>query len=368
MVGKRAVTPLILAAILTGLALAQDPAGPHESANLASKLEDKIPLPTLGGSQFWADVRVLQDWRIQQRAGTEDYRLLGPKEFCHASGSFDECLKRLKEIEDKEHIEPMRGRAVVILHGLAASRWTMRRLAEYLKSQGGYTIVNVEYPSTRGVMADHARSLARVIDGLPEVEELNFVGHSMGNIVIRHYMADVERQWGRPDPRWRRVVMIAPPNHGSAAAVRWSDNSLFKTVLGKPARQLGAEWSWLESDLVVPPCPFGIIAGGLGHGGGLSPFLPGDDDGRIGVNTTRLKGASDFVLIPMVHELIANDPRTFKYVLKFLDEGFFVSEDKRQPILEDPPPEMAGATSPIIGRRPSQRFEPVVSEPGAQVR
>ncbi|MGI6415883.1 MAG: esterase/lipase family protein [Thermoguttaceae bacterium] len=367
MAGTRTVIPLILTAILAPLAFAQDVAGPQESAGSSDMSESRIPLPTLGGSQFWADVHVLHEWRIQERFGRGgDCRLLGPKEFCHATGSFEKCLKTLEEIKRSQQIEPMRGRAVVILHGLGASRWTMRRLADYLQSQGEYTIVNVEYPSTRGSMADHARSLARVVDGLPEVEELNFVGHSMGNIVIRHYMADVQKQWGRPDPRWRRVVMIAPPNHGSLAATRLSDNSVFKAVLGKPGRQLGAEWSWLESDLATPPCPFGIIAGGLGHGGGFSFFLPGDDDGRIGVNTTRLKGASDFVLVPMIHELIANDPRTFKYALNFLNDGFFVAEDQRQPVLENPPSEIAGRTPPLVDGLQSPA--PVVGRPGAQTR
>ena len=88
----------------------------------------------------------------------------------------------------------------------------------------------------------------------------------------------------------RRVVMIAPPNHGSLAARRLSNNSAFRAILGKPGVQLGTEWSWLESELMVPPCEFGIVAGGTG-GGGFSPFHPGDDDGRISVETTRLSGA-----------------------------------------------------------------------------
>ncbi|MDD4269558.1 MAG: alpha/beta hydrolase [Pirellulales bacterium] len=367
MAGTRTVIPLILAAILAPLACAQDLAGARESAGSGEGFPGRIPLPTWGGSQLWADVHVLHEWRIQERAGHGgDCRLLGPKEFCHATGSFEKCLKRLGQIQRSQQIEPIRGRAVVILHGLGASRWTMRRLADYLQDQGGYTIVNVEYPSTRGSMADHARSLARVIDGLPEVEELDFVGHSMGNIVIRHYMADIQRQWGRPDPRWRRVVMIAPPNHGSLAATRLSDNSVFKTVLGKPGRQLGTEWTWLESDLATPPCPFGIIAGGRGGGGGFSPFLPGDDDGRIAVNTTRLKGASDFVLVPMIHELIANDSRTFKYTLSFLANGFFVAEDQRQPVLEHPPAEIANRRPPAGDG--SQSPPPVAGRPGAQTR
>ena len=41
--------------------------------------------------------------------------------------------------------------------------------------------------------------------------------------------------------------------------------------------------------------------------------------------------------LEVLHELIANDSRTFDYVLRFLNEGHFVAADQRQPILEELP-------------------------------
>src|SRR3970040_1276944 len=68
--------------------------------------------------------------------------------------------------------------------------------------------------------ADHARALASVMDNLEGIEEINFVAHSLGNLVIRHFLADAtDPESGRsPDPRIKRIVMLAPPNHGSARA------------------------------------------------------------------------------------------------------------------------------------------------------
>ena len=166
------------------------------------------------------------------------------------------------------------------------------------------------------------------------LDRMVLVGHSMGNVVIRRYLAgqaDGLGSW-RPDPRIRRVVMIAPPNHGSITATRWSDKTLFKTLFGKSGRQLGVNWKDLESRLATPAMEFGIVAGGRGNDYGFSRGVPGDDDGRIAVTTTRLAGASDFVVVPMLHEFIANDPRVFDYTLRFLQEGYFVSPEKRQPI------------------------------------
>ncbi len=304
---------------------------------LARSLQPKIPLPTLGGTQFWGDEYIFHQWHIQRRVGTENYRLLDRFGLSHAAGTFDQCRTALERIKRQQGLEPMRGRAVVMLHGLGATRSTLSLLGRYLRQKGGFTIVNVEYPSTRQPVADHAQALARVIEGLPQVDQINFVGHSLGNIVIRQYLADqakraerADRPW--PDPRLGRFVMIAPPNHGSIEAQRLSEFAAFRAILGRPGQQLGPEWSWLESNLATPPCPFGIIAGGRGNQRGFSMLLPGDDDGRIRVETTRLAGAADFVLVPMIHELIANDPRTLGYVLRFLEDGYFVAPDRRHPV------------------------------------
>jgi hypothetical protein len=134
------------------------------------------------------------------------------------------------------------------------------------------------------------------------------------------------------DPRIARIVMIAPPNHGSITATRLSNITAFRKVFGTSGRQLGADWDKLEKRLTTPQSEFGIIAGGFGNSIGLNPFLPGDDDGRIRVETTRLAGASDFLVVSALHELIANDPRVFDYTLKFLESGYFVTSDQRQPI------------------------------------
>ena len=122
--------------------------------------------------------------------------------------------------------------------------------------------------------------------------------------------------------------MLGPPNHGSVAATSFSDNRLFTTVLGKPGQELGREWTWLESDLATPQCEFGIIAGGLGNEQGFNPMLPGDDDGVVTMASTRLAGASDFVLVPTVHMLLPLDRRVMKYTLSFLQQGNFGSRQR----------------------------------------
>ena len=126
--------------------------------------------------------------------------------------------------------------------------------------------------------------------------------------------------------------MIAPPNHGSIAATRLSDSTAFQVVFGESGRQLGDRWKELEKRLATPRVEFGIIAGGIGNNIGLNPLLPGDDDGRITVETTRLAGAADFRVVSSLHELIAHDPRVLDFTLRFLEEGHFVSPEEATPL------------------------------------
>lgn len=285
--------------------------------------EINLPAPTLGGRQFWADELFFHEWRIQRHAITGHCRLLDGSSIRHAWGNFEQCQAALEEIKRRENLPPMQGKAVVLLHGLGRSRRSMAELAKYLEEQGGYQVFNVGYPSTRGTIADYARSLAKVVENLDGMEEINFVAHSLGNIVIRRYLGDQTdpATGGRPDPRIKRFVMLGPPNHGSIAATAMADNPLFALVLGKPGQELGREWVWLEGSLATPSCEFGVIAGGRKNSQGFNPLLPGDDDGTVTVASARLDGAADFVLVPVLHSFLINDQRVQECTLRFLRTG-----------------------------------------------
>ena len=307
-----------------------------------------IPMPTLGGKQFWADELFFHQWRIQRHVFTGNYRLLDERDMRHASGTFDECLAVLERIRRDRRLPSMSGKAVVVLHGLVRSRSSMEPLCQYLRREGGYQVFNVEYPSTQTDMADHARALRHIVDNLHGVEEINFIGHSMGNIVIRHYLGDL----ARADPmkqsagaaaadrrakmRFRRFVMLAPPNQGALLATAFADNTLFKEIAGEAGQQLGRDWPDLEKRLATPGFEFGVIAGGKGNDKGYNPLLPGDNDGTINVETTKLAGATDFVVVPVIHSFIMDNAKVQECVLRFLQHGWFLSEQQRHPLEKQP--------------------------------
>ena len=174
--------------------------------------------------------------------------------------------------------------------------------------------------------------MAHVIEHLDGISEINFVAHSLGNIVVRHYLGDQsDPQHGRrPDGRIRRFVMLGPPNQGSIAATTLADNMIFRYAAGPSGQQLGAQWAQIQPHLVTPACEFGIIAGGRLDGKGFNPLLSGDNDGLVTVESTKLAGAADFLVVPVLHSSLVDEPRVMQLCVRFLEHGYFVSESGRQ--------------------------------------
>ena len=69
----------------------------------------------------------------------------------------------------------------------------MASLCKAVDESGGYTTFCMGYPTTRGSVDSHARSLDSVVRSLEGMSEINFVAHSLGNLVVRHWLHNLER-------------------------------------------------------------------------------------------------------------------------------------------------------------------------------
>lgn len=289
---------------------------------------------TSGGKQFWADVWIFHDYRIQRHAITKHCRLLDGDNLRHASGTLEVCREKLDEIRKRDNLPAMGGRAVIILHGLFRHRGTMGKLRSALATVDGFSVYCVGYPTTRGSVIDHAHSLDSAIRSLEGVTEINFVAHSLGNLVVRHWLNDMAEE-GRTLPegqKFGRMVMLTPPNHQPQLATTLIRGTLAEFVAGPAAQQMANGWKLLQPKLATPHFEFGILAGGRGDGRGYNPLIPGDDDAVITVESTRLAGARDFRVMPALHSVFMNDSKVQEYTVRFLNEGHFESDETRQPI------------------------------------
>ena len=158
--------------------------------------------------------------------------------------------------------EPVPGRhageCVVLLHGLARTSLSMERMKWFLE-ESGYRVANIDYPSRDFEIEELAS--AAVEDGLAQCasmgsgERVHFVTHSLGGILVRFYFAENELD------ALGRVVMLAPPNQGSAAVDELRDWPGFEWLNGPAGYQLGKGEESVPLHLGQPMFEFAVIAG-----------------------------------------------------------------------------------------------------------
>lgn len=294
-----------------------------EASEKPSQFKEPRGMKTLGGRQFWGDLAFYRGWRIQQNVVTKHCRLLDPKDKSIVSGSQEKCARRLAEIRREKQLPPMSGKAVILVHGIIRSSKSFFGMSEALQT-AGYTVVPFDYPSTRVSIPDSAQYLRSTIESLEGIDEINFVVHSMGGLVVREYSRK------DPDPRIGRMVMLGVPNLGAVMADRLKKNIFFKIVMGPAGQQLIT--GGLIANLPTPPFPFAVIAGGRGTLKGYNPIVPGDDDGTVSIQSTRLAGAADFATVRSLHSFLMNQPESIEMSVRFLQTGALRATGERRPI------------------------------------
>ena len=304
---------------------AEDPRSPTIPDYLRKTVEDELAMKTLGGRQFWGDVQFFHGWRIQQNIFTRHYRLLDSNDNRYAWGSLEDCRGALAKVRERDKLPPMTGRGVILLHGILRSSKCMSTI-EAAAREAGYEPFPLNYPSTQVSIPDAAEYLNQVIESLDGIEELSIISHSMGGLVTRAYFAR------HHDPRIKRVVMMGTPNHGAELADLLYRNWVVRAASGPGGRQLATDENGLIPLLPAPPCEFAVIAGARGTPSGWNPLIPGDDDGTVTVESTRLAGAADFSSVPVTHTMMVGNSEAIEQALRFLNEGRLRADRAPQPI------------------------------------
>jgi pimeloyl-ACP methyl ester carboxylesterase len=297
---------------------ADAPQSPGSSKEKPGPQRD-ITMKTLGGRQFWGDLQFFHQWRIQRNVLTGQCRLLDGDDYRHASGTLEECQKKLDEIKEANKLPPMKGRAVILVHGIFRSSKSMAKVRKALQGDD-CEVFGFDYPSTRVTIADSAEYLHESLQSLEGIDDIQFVVHSMGGLVVRAYLAK------HRDPRISRMVMIGVPNLGAEMADLLKQNFLFKTLYGPAGQQLGSDPEGFIAGLPTPDFEFGVLAGARGTLNGYNVLIAGDDDGTVSVACTRLPGATDFVSIPCLHSFLVGNAEAVGYTKHFLKHGCFRKE------------------------------------------
>jgi len=216
-------------------------------------------------------------------------------------------------------VQPSRD-GVVLLHGIARTSRSFRRMQAAMEDVG-FATLNLGYPSRRKPLETLAEDVHPAISRFAGKIEgaVHFVGHSMGGLLTRVYLARY-----RP-PRLGRVVMLGTPNGGSEIADRLRGVAAYRAYFGPAGQQLTTvRDAALTAMLPAVDYPVGIIAGNRSIDPISSTFLlPRPNDGRVSVRNTRLDGMADHIVIPAAHPWLMRNTLAIEQTIAFLSDGRF---------------------------------------------
>ena len=216
-------------------------------------------------------------------------------------------------------VEPSHNTAmVVLLHGLGRSARSMSYLEERL-SADGYTVFNYDYESRKKEIPSLVDDLHEFIDSCcqQEIPTLHFVTHSLGGILVRALIAQ------KKPGNLGRVVMLSPPNKGSETVDYLGDYTFFEKIFGPAAMQLGTGPDSFPNRLGPADFELGIITGDRTIDPISSWIIPGEDDGKVAIEKTKLEGMTDFLVMDVSHTFIMQNPEVVDEVIYFLQRGRF---------------------------------------------
>jgi pimeloyl-ACP methyl ester carboxylesterase len=212
---------------------------------------------------------------------------------------------------------------IVVLHGIVRTYRSMRSLSRFLEAKG-YPVLNVDYPSTRiplESLVEHVNEQVIAFNRDPQ-RKIHYVGYSLGGLLARGV---INRY--RPS-NLGRVVQLAPPNQGSEVADFWKNNLLFQWIFGPAGQDLGAEERSFARILGSVDFELGVIAGNRTWDPISSAMIEGPNDGKVSVESTRVSGLTDHIVIPTSHTFIIYNREAWNQTLHFLEYGKF----KRTPV------------------------------------
>ena len=214
---------------------------------------------------------------------------------------------------------------VVLLHGLNRSWRAMEPMAAALH-EAGFSTANVDYPSQAGtveVLAPMAVNTGLVECRQAGAERIHFVTHSIGGILLRYAHAE------SPIPDLGRVVMLGPPNQGSELVDKTRDWPTAELFSGEAGLQLGTDADSIPTQLGPVDFEVGIIAGTGSINFIMSAMLPDPNDGKVSVESTRVDGMDDFMLVGNSHHYITESEIVIQNTVSFLRTGFFIDSEQQ---------------------------------------
>ena len=205
---------------------------------------------------------------------------------------------------------------VIVLHGLGRTKSAMWMLASRIE-KAGFRVARIGYHSLRDTPDKILKSIDAQIKTCcaEKSPKIHFVGHSLGGLIVRAYINKTHIS------NLGRVVLIGTPNKGSEIVDVYGKQWWFK-LLGPTAQVLGTGKSSLSRSLPKPDYPVGVIAG-KSNSQRYEALLPGLDDGLVSVESAKVEGMKDFILVETSHSMMRYNKVVANETIHFLRQGRF---------------------------------------------
>ncbi|USD48585.1 alpha/beta fold hydrolase [Vibrio sp. SCSIO 43153] len=216
---------------------------------------------------------------------------------------------------------------VILAHGLAKSGRAMGALTKELRA-AGYQTCTLDYRSIgikkKALIEQAYLQINSCLDQSANTQTVHFVGHSLGGLLIRHYLQ--EEHAFLQQKRLGRVVMIGTPNHGSAVADHYADK-FWMNWLGEIPLALTTSEESFGAMLGDPNYKVGIIAGTQGYNW-TNRYFEEPNDGLVSVNSAKLANMHAYIEVNLSHHQLRSDPLVVSLVLSYLKYGVFIKAER----------------------------------------
>lgn len=210
---------------------------------------------------------------------------------------------------------------VILLHGLARVSNAMGELETKL-NRAGYEVANINYPSRKHSvpeLADMAIEEGLATCNEKTDEKIHFVVHSMGGILLRYYLSTHEL------PKLGRSVMLGTPNQGAELVDHLRSWPGF-SILGPGAVSLGTDENGIVHEMGAVDFELGVIAGNININPLASLLLKSDSDSVVTVESTRIDGMKEHLVLPVIHTTMMRNNRLIDHAIHFLKTGNFIPQ------------------------------------------
>lgn len=242
----------------------------------------------------------------------------------------DPDVEQTTPMVDVEISDSASDSCVVLVHGLARTASSMSGMAQAL-SEAGYKVAIVDYPSREhriGALSDTV--IPAGVDACRNAgsQRIYMVTHSLGGILVRDYLSRHAVE------QLQRVVMLAPPNHGSAVVDNLKNVPGVDFLNGPAFSQLGTDEKSIPLRLGATTVDTAVIAGSRSINLYLSTFLDNPDDGKVSVASARLEGMCAMLVLRVSHPFIMKDEESIAQTINYLENGRFTTAEAEYPDCE----------------------------------